>query len=190
MKAAAGITPVVKDLAVDIRMHLRKGRDTNLARVTYCHLPAEGDSAYLQVADKMDADLVAIVLHFESQQEYAVTWAMDERLEGIAVVDPQHPFLSITGERTDVSGGDLWGPLIGTKLSLDGVYWHEPGDAEVPCGLALRWSTHHGRSVVAALGTSHFGRPEYMPDELLVIHDEVLADEYLRPLSQFEATSH
>lgn len=148
-----------------------------LAGVTYHYLPPVDDPGYVGGGDGFDAELSAIRLDLADRGPgVVVTWAMSGELEGLAILSDAALYPSVADETVDASDREGWRSYRGDTIRSVGAAWHVSA-VNCPDSLwALRLDFATG-SIVIALGTN---RPDldYMPDELVAVFDQSLADSY------------
>lgn len=147
-----------------------------LSAVRYHFLPPQGSGRYSGGGDGVDADLTAVVLDLGEFGSWTITWAMEDELEGLAVLGRDVPYSGLADETVAASGREAWRDHLGEAIRSMSGSWHVSGHGcpESLWGLRLDFATS---SVVVALGTAD-QRLDYVPDELVVVFDRALADSY------------
>lgn len=147
-----------------------------LVGVTYRYLPQADGPSYSGGGDGFDADLAAVVLDFADRSRRIVTWAMLGEFEGLAILSDAASYSGAADEILEANDREAWRVHHGDTIMSVGAAWHVTGD-DCPESLwAVRLDFSVG-SIVIALGTAD-PNLDYMPDELVVVFDNALADSY------------
>lgn len=147
-----------------------------LAGVTYHYLPPAEGPSYAGGGDGLDGDVTAIEFDFADRCRTVVTWAMLGELEGLALLGDTASYSGAADQIVDASDREAWRARRGDTVTSVGAAWHVSGD-DCPESLwAVRLDFSTGSAVIA-LGTADPDL-EYMPDELVVVFDQSLADSY------------
>ena len=147
-----------------------------LTAVIYHYLPPVDGSAYAGGGDGVDADLTAIVLDLEERGLRTITWAMEGELEGISVLGDDAPYSGLADNAVEATSREAWREHISDTITSIGAAWQVSGDGCPESLWAIRLDFLCG-SIVVALGTVDRDI-EYMPDELVVVFDPMLASAY------------
>jgi hypothetical protein len=148
-----------------------------LAAVTYRYLPSDATSAYVGGGEGVDDDLSAVVLDLGERGRTTITWAMEDDVEGLAILGPDEPYAGLADKTVGASDREAWHEHIGGTIASVGGAWQVTGGEGSPESLwAVRLEFVDG-AIVVALGTVDPDL-EYMPDELVVISNPSLAKSY------------
>lgn len=151
----------------------------HLRAVNYHYLPPVDGSGYAGGGDGVDADLVAVVLDLGDRGHRTITWAMDGELEGISILGDDASYSDLVAKSVEASNRQAWRDHIGGIITTVGAAWQISGDGCPESLWAMRLDLSAG-SIVVALGTA-YPEIDYMPDELVVVFDPVLAHAFRPP---------
>ncbi|KNB53112.1 hypothetical protein AC230_10475 [Streptomyces caatingaensis] len=114
-----------------------------------------------------------------------LSWAMDGANEGLAIElsGRDAPNAGPSGDMVAVGERMEWVGLLGRSIVSVTPAWHVPNEGCSDMPWAFRMDFSNGSSVVIALGESEGSEITYMPDSLVAIFDEDVADAYRIPAS-------
>lgn len=168
-------------LTKDDLQGLRRLLGNPLEAVSYRYLPDSAGGEYSGGGQGYDDELAAVVLTFAESDPVTITWAMASESEGLAIMD------GVGGRAPVAQAADRqgWKPHHGRVITSISGAWHRTGDHSAESLWSLRLGFSRS-SVVIALGVAD-PNPSYMPDEIIVLFDPLLAKRY-RPHHSAESS--
>lgn len=123
-----------------------------------------------------------VVLSLDSGARLVFSWQMEGSNEGLGIevqAGPGDAYRDIFHRRVAASGVPPWPNVLASEIQNVALSFHVPCDGCPQTLWAARLQFAAGPSAVIALGeVDSLGKPQYFPQQLVVIFDEHIAREY------------